>query len=143
MTQTKPQILVVGAAILEGNRCWAARRAAHVHSAGLWEFPGGKVETGEDPEAALEREILEEMNLSVQVGSWIGRGTVDQDTRIIVLDVYRCRLDAPLNVDDLRLTDHDALRCLSIDELGSVTWADADIPILDPLAQLLRSLPST
>lgn len=65
---------VVGAAIIEHGRCLVAQRRPEMALAGLWEFPGGKVELSELPQSALEREIREELGLAIDVGPWIGRG---------------------------------------------------------------------
>ncbi len=61
--------VVVSAAILiEQGRVLLTQRKSGTHLAGAWEFPGGKVEAGEDPREALQREMREEVGLAVQVG---------------------------------------------------------------------------
>ena len=62
---------VVGAAIVRDGRVLAARRTSPPESAGRWEFPGGKVEPGETPEAALVREIGEELGCTIVVDAWL------------------------------------------------------------------------
>ena len=61
----------MGAAIVRDGRVLAARRTAPPEAAGRWEFPGGKVEPGESPEAALVREIREELGCAVEVTGWL------------------------------------------------------------------------
>ena len=63
--------LVVGVALLEGGRVLAARRSGPPALAGLWEFPGGKVEPGEAPEATAVREISEELGCTIEVTAWL------------------------------------------------------------------------
>jgi 8-oxo-dGTP diphosphatase len=63
-----PSVTVVAALIRRGRRLLLTRREAGAHLAGKWEFPGGKVEPGESLEAALVREIQEELNVEVEVG---------------------------------------------------------------------------
>ena len=62
-----PTILVVACALLSGERVLLARRPAGKSMASLWEFPGGKVEPGERPEAALIRELYEELGIEVSM----------------------------------------------------------------------------
>ena len=64
---TRPLLLVAAAALIDGEgRVLIAQRPAHKALGGLWEFPGGKVEPGESPEAALARELREELDLIVE-----------------------------------------------------------------------------
>ncbi len=118
-------IHVVGAAIVEDDRCLIARRAPGHAQAGRWEFPGGKVEPGESAEAALEREIREELGLETEVGRLLGTGRIGR----IRLDVYRARRLAGA----MRLTDHDAVHWLTAEEIDDFEFADADIPVLPAL----------
>ena len=60
-----PLVLVVAAVIVRGGRVLLSRRPPGKHLAGLWEFPGGKVEDGETPEAALAREVREELGVEI------------------------------------------------------------------------------
>ena len=62
---------VVGVALLDARRVLAARRAFPSHLAGSWEFPGGKVEPGEDPAATAVREIVEELGCGIEVTGWL------------------------------------------------------------------------
>ncbi len=108
-------------------------------SVGRWEFPGGKVEVGETPEAALVREIDEELGVDVKVESWLGRGmasagVASSDADRIVLDVYICHLEA----GEPQAREHDALRWITIDEISLLDWALADVPVLPLLARRMR-----
>jgi 8-oxo-dGTP diphosphatase len=128
------RVQVVGAAVVREGRVLAARRVAPVALAGLWEFPGGKVEPGESDVEALQREIAEELGVEVVVGARVGPDLLLGDTA--VMRVYLARL-----VDgDPQLTEHDAFRWLGADELDDVPWIPADAPVLGPLADQLRGM---
>jgi 8-oxo-dGTP diphosphatase len=128
--------IVVGAALLDGGRLLAARRSAPVELAGRWELPGGKVEPGERPEAALVRELREELGVDAQViervpGTWPLKPPY-------VLQVWTVRL-LPGTGEPKPLEDHDALRWLSPGELWDVDWLDQDVPAVREVAARLRS----
>ena len=121
---------VVGAILLKGDRILIARRAPHKSAPGLWEFPGGKVERGESPPEALEREILEEMGLTI-----ISLATLDvSDTlvgdSVIRLEVIVCQL---LNDFLGASSDHDDFLWASKDDLSSLKWAQPDLPAVQLL----------
>lgn len=61
-------VIVAAGIVIEGGRVLLSRRKQGTHLAGLWEFPGGKVEAGEDPRAALARELEEELGIATRVG---------------------------------------------------------------------------
>lgn len=118
--------LVVGAAIFDDDgRLLAAQRSSPSHYAGQWEFPGGKVEPGEAPDAALVRECREELGIDVSVGEVVG------EVEIVVgrLRVYRARITAGVPVAH----EHSALRWLAPQELDDVPWIEADRPLVDRL----------
>ena len=61
-------IIVAAGVVIEAGRVLLTQRKSGAHLAGMWEFPGGKVEEGEDPKAALTRELHEELGIDVDVG---------------------------------------------------------------------------
>ena len=128
-------ISVVGAAIVRGGKVLAARRSYPAAEAGWWEFPGGKVALGESPEAALTREIAEELGCAVSVDDWLS-GSVRwrSDGVELELRVALCRLVE----GEPHGREHDALRWLSADELDDVDWLEPDRPFLPALKGLLR-----
>ena len=85
-------IVVVAAVIEENGAFLVTRRQKGVHLAGLWEFPGGKVDEGETHAAALSREIREELDADVDVGELVFHVTHAYDDRSVALHFYRCGL---------------------------------------------------
>ncbi|SDH23352.1 8-oxo-dGTP diphosphatase [Leifsonia sp. 98AMF] len=118
-------LIVVAAVVRDGDRVLACRRAPGKDAAGRWEFPGGKVESGESPEAALAREIAEELGVRIHVGALLDRTvTARAGGRAIDLACFDCRLDGDAPVAS---TDHDELRWMPIERLGELDWAEADL----------------
>lgn len=128
---TPPALHVVAAVIADGDRVLACRRAPGRDAAGRWEFPGGKVEPGEAPEAALAREILEELGVPVQVRELLDRTVTHGGARSIDLACYWAELTGPAPE---RSTDHDALRWVERERLHELDWADADLAAVGALA---------
>ena len=118
--------LVVGAALVDAGRLLAAERTSPPALAGLWEFPGGKVEPGETDEEALARECREELGVEVAVGALLGELPVPVGT----LRVYRCTLLA--GTPEAR--EHARLRWLNPAELFAVPWIPVDLDLVRRLA---------
>jgi 8-oxo-dGTP diphosphatase len=127
--------VIVGAAIIEGDRVLACERAKPPEVAGKWEFPGGKVEPGESEVAALVRECAEELAVRVEVGDRVGADVPLAHGRA-VLRVYLARL---VDGDQPQRLEHAELRWLAADELDSVPWLPADTPIVAALRPLLTA----
>ncbi|MFF8317587.1 (deoxy)nucleoside triphosphate pyrophosphohydrolase [Streptomyces bobili] len=130
------RIVVVGAALLDGDRLLAARRSAPPELAGRWELPGGKVEPGELPEEALVRELREELGVDARTvervpGEWPLR-------QPYVLRVWTARL-RPASAAPAPLQDHDALRWLTPEEIWDVDWLDQDVPAVREVAARLAA----
>jgi len=86
-------VIVVVAAVIENDDGFlVTRRQKGVHLAGLWEFPGGKIDDGETHAAGLMREIREELDADVDVGELVFHVTHAYDDRTIALYFYRCTL---------------------------------------------------
>jgi 8-oxo-dGTP diphosphatase len=88
-------VVVVAAVIEENGTFLVTRRPGGVHLAGLWEFPGGKIEVGETHAAALEREIREELGAGAAVHDLVFHTTHEYPERTVALYFYRCSLTAP------------------------------------------------
>jgi 8-oxo-dGTP diphosphatase len=116
---------VVGAAMVRDGCVLAARRTTPPDAAGRWEFPGGKVEHGETPEQALERELREELGVSARVVRWLaGSEPISDRHELIVALVFADGSPEPQE------PQHDAVRWLRADELDDVDWLEPDRPFL-------------
>lgn len=100
---------------------------------GGWEFPGGKIEPGETPQAAIKREIMEELAAEIAVGKWIDTIEYDYTTFHLSMDCFWCEI---VN-GDLVLKEHDAARWLTREQLDDVEWLPADITIIDKIAAVM------
>ncbi|MFE9027071.1 (deoxy)nucleoside triphosphate pyrophosphohydrolase [Streptomyces iakyrus] len=117
--------IVVGAALVEDGRLLAARRSAPAELAGRWELPGGKVEPGETADAALARELREELGVDAEVDGRVpGEWPLSEP---YVLHVWTARL-RPGSAPPEPLQDHDELRWLGPGEIWDVPWLDQDVP---------------
>ena len=85
--------IVVAAAVVErDNRFLVTKRPAGVHLAGLWEFPGGKCEPGEDHATCLARELREELAVDAQIGAYILKTMHEYAKRRVELHFFRCKI---------------------------------------------------
>lgn len=114
----------------------AARRTAPEAYAGMWEFPGGKVEPGESCEAALHRELAEELGIEVVLGTEVG-GPLDQGWPLNPKAAMRVWLVEVKAGEPQPLEDHDELRWVRLDspELAELPWIPADLPIVSAVLQ--------
>ncbi|MGN0100133.1 (deoxy)nucleoside triphosphate pyrophosphohydrolase [Dietzia sp. CH92] len=119
-----PRIEVVAAVFVRGGEVLACRRAPGKSAPGKWEFPGGKIDDNETPEAALVREVREELGISVSVGALVDRTVTPVGDLDIDLACYLVTsAEAPA-----RSSDHDELRWLPRHSLASLDWAAPDLP---------------
>jgi 8-oxo-dGTP diphosphatase len=123
---------VVAAALLDAERrVLAARRREPPAYAGMWEFPGGKVEPGESELAALARECREELDVEIEIGPPLGEVSLTRPGWILRVWLGR------VTRGRLRMVDHDELRWLAAAELDDVRWMPADGPLVDRLREVL------
>lgn len=116
---------VVAGVFVDGDRVLACRRRAHLTAGGLWEFPGGKREAGENPQDALRRELAEELSVDVAVGDLLDRST----TMVAGVPVsLACYLVRPLGGAPATSTDHDQVCWFARDRLAWLRWAAPDLP---------------
>jgi 8-oxo-dGTP diphosphatase len=126
--------LVVGAALVRRGRVLAARRTDRGPTGG-WEFPGGKVEPGESPEAALVRELWEELGVRARVTGWL-------DGEVVIAPTHVLRVALAVTEDEPVPTEHDRLAWVAPSELDDVDWLDPDRPFLPQLREHLLRDPS-
>ena len=129
-------MLVVAAALIgDGGRVLLQRRAAGRAMAGLWEFPGGKVEEGETPEAALTRELQEELGIGVEVSDLAPAGfaSAPNGDRHMILLLYLCRSWR----GEPRALDASALLWARPAEMRGLAMPPADVPLVEFLETLV------
>lgn len=126
------QIYVVGAVIVENNKILCAQRGPDKSLPFLWEFPGGKIETGESKEVALKREIQEEMHCEIDVGEEVDHTIYTYDFGVVHLTTFLCTITKGTPV----LTEHEEIKWLEPAELPDLDWAPADIPAIEKLSKM-------
>ena len=125
-------IEVVAAIICQDNQIFATQRGYGDFKDG-WEFPGGKVEQDETPEAALVREIREELAVEISVGERLTTVEYDYPKFHLTMHCYLCQLTG----GELRLLEHQAARWLGKGELYLVEWLPADVGVIPLVEKVL------
>ena len=125
------RMIEVAAAIVENDQgqILIARRKPGNSQGGLWEFPGGKLEPSESPEACLVRELQEEMGIEIVPYALFGVNEHDYENICIKLIAYL----AKYSHGEIRLTDHDDYRWVERWELRDFEWAPADVGFVEKL----------
>ncbi len=125
-------IEVVAAIILRDGQVFATQRG-YGEFQGWWEFPGGKIESGESPKEALKREIREELDAEIEVGELLQTVEWDYPNFHLTMHCFICGLIS----ESLHLNEHEAATWLSSETLRSVKWLPADEILLDGIAGCL------
>lgn len=122
-------IHVAAAIIKKENKILTAKRN-YGEFVDLWEFPGGKIEPKETPEEALKRELMEEMDITVDIHEHFITIEYDYPTFHLVMDCFLCSLQS----NDITLRVHHSYRWVSIkDALNDLKWIPADVQIVQAL----------
>ena len=124
-------INVVAATTIKDHKIFATQRGYGEFKNG-WEFPGGKIETGETPQQALKREIKEELDADINVGELFDTIEYDYPNFHLSMKCFLCTLTS----DQLVLKEHEAAKWLTRDNLDSVAWLPADVTIIEKLKNL-------
>lgn len=128
--------LVVGGIIVDRSgsepKVLAARRVGPPALTGMWEFPGGKIEAGETPQAALRRELNEELSVRVEVGRELRPvdGAAWPISSSLELKLYFCTIEGGVVTVG---ADHSEILWLGTSELTSVDWLPSDQQAIDVL----------
>lgn len=125
---------VAAGVVRRGDRFLLAKRPAGRHGAGLWEFPGGKLEPGETPADALAREFHEELGTGIRVGALVRRIDHDYPDRSVALEFLEGELDGP----EPRPLDATDLGWFAPEAMAALPLLPADLPLIDDLLALLR-----
>jgi 8-oxo-dGTP diphosphatase len=125
------QIEVVAAIIHDDEDRIFATQRGYGEWKDWWEFPGGKMESGETPEEALVREIREELSTEISVDKFLCTVEYDYPKFHLTMHCYLCSLVT----EALQLNEHEAARWLTMDELDSVKWLPADVKVVEALVQ--------
>jgi 8-oxo-dGTP diphosphatase len=137
MTQDLGTVLVAAGVVVEGGRVLVTRRKQGAHLAGLWEFPGGKVQPGEDPRAALERELREELGIDVVAGEIVDvtfhRYEEAGKTLLLLFFEATRREGSP----DPRAIEVDAFDWALAGDLGAERFPPADVAVLGKVQRRL------
>jgi 8-oxo-dGTP diphosphatase len=131
-------VLVAAAIVLEQERVLVTQRKAGTHLAGAWEFPGGKVEAGEDPREALRRELREELGIDVQVGEIVDvtfHRYEEADKAVLLLFFEAAR--APASPEP-RSIEVAAFRWAAAEDLAAADFPPADVAVLRKVRRQLE-----
>ncbi len=123
-------VQVTAAIMVNDGRILIAQRHPRDRLAGLWEFPGGKVEAGETPEQCLKRELWEELEMDAVIVDFLGSSIYHYDHISIELMAYR----AFWKGGSFRLVSHQACQWVRPDQLAAFAFTPADLPFVQRLA---------
>ncbi|MEK4760824.1 8-oxo-dGTP diphosphatase MutT [Viridibacillus sp. FSL E2-0187] len=127
----KKTVHVVGAIIEnEEKEIFCALRSPEMSLANYWEFPGGKIEAGETPQQALEREINEEFSCKIEVGQKVEDTTYEYEKVIVRLETYMAKIIHGVPT----ISEHADAQWVQRQNLSQLDFAPADIPAVEKLA---------
>ena len=122
----KRHLHVACAIIIRNEKILAAQRSESMSLPLKWEFPGGKIETGEDAADCLQRELLEELGITVTIDRPLPTATHSYDDFTVTLYPFVCRLSG----GDITLHEHKAIAWTEPGRMTELDWAEADLPVI-------------
>ena len=125
-------VKVVAAIIRKGDKIFATQRGYGEFKDG-WEFPGGKVESNETPEAAIVREIKEELNADIKVIGFLTTVEHNYPKFHLSMDCFWAELAENA---EMTLLEHEAAKWLTLDSLDSVDWLPADVKVVESIRKM-------
>lgn len=126
-------IQVTAAVIINEDKILIAQRRRDQHMGLKWEFPGGKIRESETPEACLTRELFEEFSIKTRIRELFHRNIHHYEKKSIELISFLVDFLS----GEFVLRDHEEIRWVTREELASFDFADADLPIVKKLEQLI------
>lgn len=126
-------IEVTAAIIMKQGQVLIAKKESTHKLAGLWEFPGGKIEPGETPETCLERELAEELGLDIEITDFFAEYTFELETAVLHLNGYKARVTG----GNLTLYEHDDARWVAVSELALYDFVPSDMGFVERLTAML------
>ncbi len=126
MNANREIVDVTAAILIHDGRILIARRPTGDRLAGLWEFPGGKLENNETPGEGLKRELYEEFGIRTRIGAFFAQTEYRYDHLAVRLLVYRAELEE----GELKPVAHDAIRWVTPQQMHHYRFAPADRPIV-------------
>lgn len=127
-------IEVVAAVIENQGKIFATQRG-YGDQKGGWEFPGGKMESGETPQEALVREIKEELDTEIEVGELIDTVEYDYPKFHLTMHCFFCSIKQ----GNLVLKEHEAAKWLTLEALDTVDWLPADRELIEKIRLTLKA----
>jgi 8-oxo-dGTP diphosphatase len=121
-------IEVVAAVIKKDGEIFTTQRG-YGEFEGMWEFPGGKIESGESCEVALVREIQEELGVDIEVGELICTTEYDYPSFHLTMHCFLCSITS----GEIELREHKSACWLTKEMLNEVEWLPADLGVIEKI----------